>query len=68
VGKSMMDYRFFDDDGAVYTVSTMPTQAIIDILADNACEILDCADVPSVTSRNVIDRLMIELTIRELQL
>lgn len=64
----MMDYRFIEDDGTAYTVSTMPTQAIIDILADNACEILDDADMPGVTSRNVIDRLMIELTIRELQL
>ena len=63
----MRDYRFTMDDGRTVPVSEMPKQDIIDILEVGDLQI-DDSDGNVDDKQNILERLRIELLIRELNL
>lgn len=63
----MRDYLFMTDDGRMVPVSEMPKQDIIDILKIGDLRI-DYADGSPDDKQNILERLRIELLIRELNL
>ena len=63
----MREYLFLTDDGRMIPVSEMPTQEIIGILEIGDLQI-DYADGNVDDKQNILERLRIELLIRELNL
>ena len=63
----MRDYLFVADYGRLIPVSEMPKQDIIDILEVGDLQIYD-ADGSADDKQNILERLRIELLIRELNL
>lgn len=63
----MRDHYYLTEDGERIPVAKLPIEKIVDLLADGAVKI-ENADGPGENSENVMERLRIELQIRELNL
>lgn len=64
----MRDHNYLDEDGTRIPVAKLPIETIVDLLFDGAVEIENSDGGPGDTSENVMERLRIELLIRELSL
>lgn len=64
----MRDHNYLEEDGTRIPVAKLPIEKIVDLLSDGAVRIDNSDGGPGDTSENVIERLRIELLIRELNL
>lgn len=63
----MRDHYYVTDTGERIPIAKLPIEKIVELLLDGAVEI-ESSDGPGETSENVMERLRIELQIRELNL
>lgn len=61
----MRDHNYLTESGERIPVSKLPIEKIVELLLDGAVEIENSDGAPGDTSENVIERLRIELLIRE---